>query len=184
MCESGRSTSEVFTAVAVNPGIPRAVLEALFRSSPDGVTKPSFWERPFYPPLTDRSPDAPYLGYESPRPVGPVASGRDAGQLWLQPPIIACERQPATAPDPHMDSRGHAPLCGSGRVQDKSAVWSGDKFSQNIFALKSLGNPGLWMTCCDAAKSQRSTLRPSPKRPRARSGKSFACRAQNPERPQ
>jgi hypothetical protein len=116
-CRSPRSGAEKWKAPELSSavgqlvtGIPRAVFEALFRSSPGGVTKPSFWERPFYPPLAGRSPVAPYLGYESTRPVGPVAPGRDAGQLWLQPPIIACERQPATAPDPHSKTPLETPL--------------------------------------------------------------------------
>ena len=67
MCESGRSTSEVFTAVAGNPGIPRAVFEAFLHRSPGGVTKPSFWERPFYPPLAGSLTGCAVFGIRAPQ---------------------------------------------------------------------------------------------------------------------
>ena len=47
---------------------------------------------------------------ESSRPVGSVPRGQRGGQLWLQPPIIACERQSATAPDPHFKTPLETPL--------------------------------------------------------------------------
>jgi hypothetical protein len=70
--------------------------------SPGGVTKPSFWERPFYPPLAEPSPDAPYLGYERARPGVPVARGQRAGHSRLQP-LRGLRNLKATAPAPHAE---------------------------------------------------------------------------------
>jgi hypothetical protein len=80
--------------------------------SPGGVTKPSFWERPFYPPLAGRSPDAPYLGYARSRPVVPVAPGRDAGHSRLQPPGTRCERASGHRSPPARKFAADAPLMG------------------------------------------------------------------------
>ena len=41
----------------------RYLLTSLLCANPGGVTRPSFWERPFYPPLADRSPERSCLGH-------------------------------------------------------------------------------------------------------------------------
>jgi len=46
----------------------------------------------------------------SPSSPASVTESRSAGTAQLGPPIIACERQPATAPDPHSKTPLETPL--------------------------------------------------------------------------
>jgi hypothetical protein len=62
----------VVTASAGRPGVPRAVFSGCISASPGGVTKPSFWERPFYPPLTGSHTGCAVFGIRAPQTRRPL----------------------------------------------------------------------------------------------------------------
>ena len=93
------STRNCLPQVPVHRRTSRArCLIGLIPASPGGVTKPSFWERPFYPPLSEVSHRMRRIwDTHAPDPETPfVARGQRAGHSRLQPPCPGCE--PETRP--------------------------------------------------------------------------------------
>jgi hypothetical protein len=77
--------------VPVCPDAPRAMFIGLFRMNPGGVTRPSFWERPLYPPLADSHTGCAVFGIRTPqtrRALWHTASA--PGAMRLGPPDCAC----------------------------------------------------------------------------------------------
>jgi hypothetical protein len=70
-CEKQKTQERCRTARCRPIRRPARGVLGLLRRNPGGLTWPSFWERPLYPPLAGATPAAPCLGHASARPVPP-----------------------------------------------------------------------------------------------------------------
>jgi hypothetical protein len=115
LVQQRKSTRVVFRRSRVFPKRPARDVLGLLRTNPGGVTRPSFWERPLYPPLDGISHRKRRMGYERPRPRDPHCGARPmrAGHrtAWAAGGRLRClpagHRHPAP---PHETPSGRRPF--------------------------------------------------------------------------
>ncbi len=108
-CGKGEAPELSSASAGSDPGIPHAMVFGLLRANPGGVTRPSFWERPLYPPLAGLLTGAIVFGTrKAPDPEDPVARGQRAGHrtAWAAETRV---RRTLRPPRPRSASRNRLP---------------------------------------------------------------------------
>jgi len=152
----GKDTRVVFRRSRVFPKHPARDVLGLLRTNPGGLTWPSLLRtgRSLSTAGRGPTPDAPYLGYERPRPGDPNCGARSARRApcGLGRQAKAANLPMATVPDPHSKTPLETPLV------DRDIL----NIVLFLITVKSSADRLLGLACLAAstARSARGTLRP------------------------